>query len=697
MKRHSSVQRFGALWVMFSMMASCALMPQPIAQTHLLPSSTPQDTQLLGASAQQASVRADDATPETITFPNKVTSQPVEEASSLPSVPATQVQALDFVTAAPTGQQIKMPANGSFQLIAIAGPSFQILDNDGTDGVAKVQLPSQTFDLYLRPEASSTTPVTCPTPTPTTATGIQLLDQIDQAVLAKANQLTAAGQGQCVYLPPSNQRQNANCNSTAMGFQCSGPLNKTLNAASCPEMAIYGGAMNINNALPTTKLFVAMQNNLTINQSVKGILSSRGDLNTNLNNSSQLNGVFVGARSNNLNLGGNAKIQGLYSILNNGSLSMNMNPSAIFEGELCTTGTANLNRNGSSQLIYNPNQVTPWQSDLSFVTEMMCVAGNKPYTQTIAMICPTPAPVTNGSVKIEDALYSINQTLSLSAGNPWYRMPGRPMPVPDTWFNSDKNQYVLTLSNAGLPQISSRWVTSQQVVFPVGIAEIGPNGGSVELPGVGKLTVLSGALNEKKVIRLIQEKSVTLPPSNYSPVTPPVRIEPVGLKFEKTFSAYVNLKIDLTQFIDGFPVTSMTYLNKTQLSPFGWMGLYRVIRPDSTSKFTLGMSDDFMVDVLSTIMAVAQKGVLKSFLTTAQPSPGTPCKEPAVYTPDLGHVFVECNDTLDQERIMIDESAEIAYSQFQEFQKQPLPVGALSLIDPALCEKEWVIKCQLSA
>ena len=513
-------------------MAACALMPQPLSQ-QAFPLARPDPPQLLGATAQRASVRTEQATPQAVTIPNLVPSQTLASVNSLPVLPATPSEQLEFVTATPTARQIKMPANGDFRLIVVAGPSFQILDNDGTDGIAKVQVVGPVTDVYLRPETDDLTPAACPTPAPGTATGSQLLDQLDQVVLAKANQLTAAGQSQCVYLPPINQRQNANCNSTSTGFQCSGPLNKTLSAAACPEMAIYGGAMNINNALPSAKLFVAMQNNLTINQSVKGIFSSRGDLNTNLNNSSQLSGVFVGARSNNLNLSGAARIQGLYSIVNNGSLSMNLNPSAVFEGELCTSGTANLNRNGSSQLIYNPNQVTPWQSDLPGIGGLMCAAGNKPYTQTIAQSCQVVGAA-QGSVKLEDALYYVSQELSPAADGHWYKLPGRPAPVPTEWHGPDGNQYVLKLTNAGLSQLSARFqrVAGAQS-YPPGIQAVGPAGGTVILPGVGELQVPAGALAENKTLVMRQVTEPYYPPPGNVFVTPVVKLEPDGLVFNQ--------------------------------------------------------------------------------------------------------------------------------------------------------------------
>ncbi|MBF2052013.1 MAG: hypothetical protein IGS03_00945 [Candidatus Sericytochromatia bacterium] len=110
-----------------------------------------------------------------------------------------------------------------------------------------------------------------------------LFDQLDQLVLDKAEQLNIAGQGHCVYVPAA-QPQNGNCNSTSTGLQCSGALDKTIQRAQCSEIVVYGGAVNINHDLSGTKLFIASSNNLTLNQSVEGILTTRGDLNVSLSN-----------------------------------------------------------------------------------------------------------------------------------------------------------------------------------------------------------------------------------------------------------------------------------------------------------------------------------------------------------------------------------------------------------------------------
>ncbi|MGV3526001.1 MAG: hypothetical protein ACO1RX_17390 [Candidatus Sericytochromatia bacterium] len=524
-------QPVAKLWFFCSVLflSACQFIP-PLNQT----AQSPSQPNIQKANFQ---IKQDNSDPDVVTFPNAVPPQPLTVVSALPS---GSPLSLDLVTGTPTAQQIKIPAQGDFQLITQAGSSYQILDQDATDGVARIQLPAHVYDLYLRPETVST-PTTCATPAPTGLNATQILDQLDQAVVNKANALIAAGQGQCAYLPPTNQRQNANCNSTSSGLQCSGPLNKTLVAANCPEMAVYGGAMNLNNALPNTKIFAAVQNNLTINQSVQGILSTRGDLNTSLNNQSALNGVFVGARSNNLNMGGTTRLQGLYSVLNQGSLSFNLNQNAQFEGMLCTSGQVNLNRNAASQLIYNPNQVTPWQADVSTLGDLICAQGNRPYTQTVAPSCASAPAQAGGSFELADPLYYVKQNVDSATETGWYHLPGRPVPVPADWYSED-GLHILNFKNENTAQISLRWLSTQTAVFPMGLREIGPAGGVVELPGVATLTIPPGAISAPTVVRMTQlaqgpdrTKRCQLPNATracYSGeeyLTPIVQVQPMGI------------------------------------------------------------------------------------------------------------------------------------------------------------------------
>ncbi len=364
---------------------------------------------------------------------------------------------------------IRIPEQGAFKLILEAGDSPAILDADATDGEARLRVSSGVKDLFLRAEKQTTAPI-CDT-SAGSPSGTDLLNRLDQTVLDKANQLISQGKGQCVYLPPTNQRQNANCNSTSSGFQCSGPLNKTVQAAQCPEIAIYGGAMNINNPI-SSKLFVAVQNNLTINASVKGILSTRGDLNTSLNNNQILEGVFVGARSNNLNMGGTSRISGLYSIVNAGTLSMNANQNILFEGALCSTGNINRNLNGSSQIVYKPDLLNPWVADLPYLPGMICQPRANFYTQIIPKTCT--APTGNGNLQLTDTLYQIDQSLESAANTGWYHLPRRPVSVPEDWYSPDGQTYTLNLTNHGAGSMTLRGFESNSSALVPALVKVIP-------------------------------------------------------------------------------------------------------------------------------------------------------------------------------------------------------------------------------
>ncbi len=383
--------------------------------------------------------------------------------------PATSLQTVALPTgtpayelslaSSPTNTGIQMPAQGSFQLQVEASTdnSFAILDADATDGLAHIQVPAEVFDLYVRPE-QYIPPSLCHG----TGNSDPVLDQAEQVVLDKANQLIAAGQGACVYLPPANQRQNANCNSSKSSLQCSGPVNQTLSKSQCPEMAVLAGAVNLNHDLSDSKLFVAASNNLTLNHSAQGVFVSRGNLNTNLNGNRHLDGVFVSGGTSNLGLGGTPRFKGLYHLSNNAALSLNLNGNAQFEGQLCSTGPVNFNRNGNTQAIYNPDVVLPWLQDLPNVSALMCDARPNFYTQTQPLNCPPLPPA--ASLQLTDALYGIDQTLPTPTDNSWYHLPRRALPIPQDWSAPDGQSYTLTFDNQGNTALKLRWFASTEAV-----------------------------------------------------------------------------------------------------------------------------------------------------------------------------------------------------------------------------------------
>src|SRR5204863_54733 len=89
--------------------------------------------------------------------------------------------------------------------------------------------------------------------------------------------------------------------------------------------------------------------------------------------------------------------------------------------------------------------------------------------------------------------------------------------------------------------------------FPAGIKQIGPEGGLIELPGVGSFRLMPGALTKKMTIAMHQVQSVPPPMSpsadlygfrtKYEYISPVVKIDPIG----QALQAYgkVNLKTNL--------------------------------------------------------------------------------------------------------------------------------------------------------
>lgn len=312
-----------------------------------------------------------------------------------------------------------------------------------------------------------------------------------------------------------------------------------------------------------------------VNHSARGVLVSRGSLNTNINGNRQLNGVFVSGGTSNLNLSGTPEFKGLYYLASNSSLSFNMNGNASFEGAMWTSGTTNINRNGNTRLVYDPNQVMAWQSDLGIAGGMLCAQGNKPYTQNIALVCSTPIPDSNGSLKMDDALYHLAQTLTPSADGSWYKMSGRPLPVPDTWFSVDKGEYILSFLNTGLPQISTRWVSSREVSFPAGMKQIGLAGGTIELPGVAKLEIPANALSSAKIIKITQILEAPSRAARFEPnpndassyyhlpygfdyASPVVKIEPFGLRLNVSGKVTLPLFKEAYKNLTAYPANLVT-------------------------------------------------------------------------------------------------------------------------------------------
>lgn len=132
----------------------------------------------------------------------------------------------------------------------------------------------------------------------------------------------------------------------------------------------------------------------------------------------------------------------------------------------------------------------------------------------------------------------------------WWQVGSRTLPVPSAWKSSDGEKYVLRLNNQGVTDLTFRWykTPNQAVALPPGTAEIGPAGGTVELPGVAKLEIPAGALSQTEVVRIIEEKQapslLVSPPDDpqkpfisiggpYEYFTSFIRVEPFQLDLQK--------------------------------------------------------------------------------------------------------------------------------------------------------------------
>lgn len=169
-------------------------------------------------------------------------------------------------------------------------------------------------------------------------------------------------------------------------------------------------------------------------------------------------------------------------------------------------------------------------------------------------------PAIERKLTLVESLYNVNQTVSRigperegkrdrdEQKQPWLKLGNRPFPVPTSWSSPEGQKYVLNFSNQGVQRFVTRWYRAQtgaQLDYPVGLKEIGPAGGMVELPGVAKLEIPAGAIETPTVVKITQMLQVEannkkcqnlsdvspgtcLP--GYDFITPVVKLEPFGLK-----------------------------------------------------------------------------------------------------------------------------------------------------------------------
>lgn len=224
---------------------------------------------------------------------------------------------------------------------------------------------------------------------------------------------------------------------------------------------------------------------------------------------------------------------------------------------------------------------------------------------------------------IEDKLYYSKQDLSVlssSEKDKWYKLGSKPFPVPNDWHNDDGNDYILRFNNSGIKKAEMRWFKNDKTDYPNGIKEVGIEGGTVELSGIGKIEIPEGALTQKTTVVLKQElesKEIivrTMKGHEFvedDPASPLLRIEPMGLKLNKQAlvyietdkarlgnnhprSLYILMSKDKNEWIfgkifniDDIPLNLLTDKEPSGIEEFSYIGKFinKSTLPDSGMKF----------------------------------------------------------------------------------------------------------------
>ena len=147
-----------------------------------------------------------------------------------------------------------------------------------------------------------------------------------------------------------------------------------------------------------------------------------------------------------------------------------------------------------------------------------------------------------------DPLYYVNQEL----GQNGYRIGKRPFPIPMDWY-TESPHYIFNFTNNGATRILMRWYSTDKTPdYPVGMAKIGPEGGTVDLPGVGRLKISEGALNSEMNIvlkQVLKTKTIFLASSvgnqeAYEFISPVLVIEPQNFVMNSTGRLYLETLLE---------------------------------------------------------------------------------------------------------------------------------------------------------
>lgn len=231
---------------------------------------------------------------------------------------------------------------------------------------------------------------------------------------------------------------------------------------------------------------------------------------------------------------------------------------------------------------------------------------------------------TDSELEIEDPLYYLTDTLSTQrkkwfSRTRWLSLGLRPLPVPLEWGSNHGNDFVLNLTAKNVSSFSMVWLqkNSEPAPPPFGVKEIGPEGGIVNLPGIGRLEIPAGALENRQTIRMEQIREAEAPVSTFllpdksrlelDYISPVVSITPHNIKFSEGKSASLTLNIDRNRLGNNSPGI-VDYKYSSTLSPTVWEALPRKRPLPDFENYPV--DHPFLVDKLGFFSAVIDKTIL---------------------------------------------------------------------------------------
>ncbi|MEK7432646.1 MAG: hypothetical protein AABZ74_05900, partial [Cyanobacteriota bacterium] len=147
-----------------------------------------------------------------------------------------------------------------------------------------------------------------------------------------------------------------------------------------------------------------------------------------------------------------------------------------------------------------------------------------------------------------DNLYHVKQELNKTEVNKFYRVGKRKFPIPDNWGNIDKEKYVIEIDSENIKAIKMKWYETKTVEYPLGMKEIGSEGGVINIEGVGKLNIPEGAIEKPTLIKITEEleapELIDLVRKEYGRIedfaSPVIKIEPLGLILKKPATIFLE-------------------------------------------------------------------------------------------------------------------------------------------------------------